>query len=535
MPVRSAAMTVRRFPLPALAVCALAWYGAGAEVAAQVPSGDGLQAPRGLAGVGLPQAAGQRAFEITPRVSTDVIWSDNARKRSSDKQSEFTTTVSPGVRMVANGRRLTGNLDYSLTRVMRTQNTSGDETQNSLRSSARLEAVEDRLFVDYNGSISQRAISAFGQQSDDPLSANSNRTEVRTFQLSPYLQGRVSDWADYQLRYTGMSSRSKSSLGSDQDSQLFYGSLRSPARGSQFNWSLDANRQTIDFKEGRELESDMLRGVLGYRVVPELNLTFIPGWESNNYASADRDSRFTWGVGADWAVARTKLSALLEQRFFGRAHTLSFEHRSPRTAWRISDTKNVNVSPEQFGRATLGSLYDLLFFQFESIEPDPVRRALLVESFLLANGLNGQTPIEIGFSSSGARLQRRQDVSFTLIGLRETLSLVATQSRSSSLFNSSTTGQDDLSVSSFVRQQTYSLSYTRRLQPGTSLNVLVSRLRSLGSEALQSTTLKSYSISLSTEVGQQTSASIGLRRAEFDSPTAPYTEHSIRGGLTVRF
>lgn len=528
-------MKVRTLPLPALAACAFVWYGASAEVGAQVPSGDGPQAARGLAGVGQPQGSGARAFEITPSVSTDVIWSDNARPGSDDKRSEFTTTVSPRVRVVANGRRLTGDLDYSLTRVMRTQNTSGDETQNALRSSARLEAVEDRLFVDYAGSISQRAISAFGQQTADPFDANPNRTEVRTFALSPYLQGRVSDWADYQLRYTATSSRSKSSQGSDQDSRLINGSLRSPARAGLFNWSLDANRQAIDFDQGRELESDQVRGVLGYRVVPELNLTFIPGWESNNYATPTRESHLTWGVGADWAVARTKLSAVLERRFFGRAHSLSFEHRSPRTAWRISDSKDVNVSPDQFGRATLGSLYDLLLFQFESIEPDPLRRALLVESYLLANGLDGQTPIEIGFSSSGARLQRRQDISFTLIGLRDTLSLMATQSRSSNLLNTSTTGQDDLSLSSFVRQQSFSLRYSRRLRPGTSMNVLVSRLRSLGSEALQSTTLMSYSIGLSTQVGQQTSASIGLRRAEFDSPTAPYTENSIRGGLTVRF
>ncbi|WP_326539085.1 TIGR03016 family PEP-CTERM system-associated outer membrane protein [Pseudorhodoferax sp.] len=493
---------------------------------------DGAQVPQGFAGVKM--GSGGRAWLLEPRVSTDVIWSDNAKHRESDKRSEFTTTVSPGLRLTANGQRLTGNLDYRITRVMRAQDTSADQTQQSLRSTARLEAIEDRLFVDYSGSITQRTISAFGQQTDDPFSDNPNRTEVRTFQLSPYLQGRFGDLASYRLRYSTLTSRSKATVGSDQDNQQFSAGLSGLQGGSLFNWSVDANRHTADYKEGREVEADQLRAVLGYRVIPELNIAFIPGWESNNYASVNKDSRLTWGVSADWAVERTRLSAVVEDRFFGRSHAFSLTHRTQRTAWRLSDNKNVNVTPEQFGRANVGVLYDVLFLQFESIEPDPVRRAILVESFLAANGLNGQTPIDIGFQSSGASLQRRQDMSATWIGLRESVTFVAAQSRSSSLFNTSS-GFGDLTNSSFVRQQSFSLSYARRLRPGTSMNVLVSRLRSLGSQTGQSTTMNTFSLSFSTQLGEHMSASIGLRRSDFDSPTSPYTENSIRGGLSVRF
>lgn len=507
----------------------------GVSVGAHAQSTEDASAPRqGFAGIAPGGGVGGRTVTVEPRVAADVIWSDNAKHGVGEKRPEFTTTVSPGVRLAARGQRLTGDLDYSLTRVTRARNTSSDETQQALRSTAKLEAIEDRVFVDYSGTISQRSISAFGQQTDDPFAENSNRTEVRTFQLAPYVQGMVSDWARYQVRYSTMSSRSKSGLGSDQDNQQFTAGLNSVSIGTRFDWSVNASRHISNFKEGREVEADQLRTVLGYRVTPELRLAVIPGWESNNYATVNKDSSLTWGVSADWSVERTKLSALIEDRFFGRSHAFSFEHRTQRTAWKLRDSRNVNVSPEQFGRATVGTLYDLLFFQFESIEPDPDRRALLVESYLLANGLNGLTPLEIGFQSSGATLQRRQDLSFTLIGLRETLSLLATQSRSTSLFNTSS-GLGDLSNSTFVRQQSFSLSYSRRLRPGTSMNVLVSRLRSLGSLTAQSTTLKSYNISLSTQLGQQTSASLGLRRSEFDSPTGPYTENSIRGGVTVRF
>jgi uncharacterized protein (PEP-CTERM system associated) len=501
-------------------------------IAQDVPSAPARGA---MAGVTAGGQRGERSFEIEPNVSADLIWTDNAKRNQAGKQSEFTTTLSPGIVARANGRKLKGRVDYRLTRLFRANNTSGDETQHALRSQATLEAVDDHVFVDFAGTISQRAVSAFGQQIDDPYAANANRTEVRTFQLAPYLQGRVGDWADYRVRYSLLASRSKNALASDKDSREARATLRGTRQGTAFNWTVDASRLNADFSQGRNVEADQVRAVLGYRPVPEWNLAVIPGWESNNYASVDKKAKATWGVSADYADPTTKLSALLERRFFGTAHALQFEHRTPRSAWQVRDTKNVNVTPEQVGRARLGLLYDLLYFQFETIEPDPVRRALLVESYMAANGLDRLTPIDVGFQTSGATLQRRQDVSLTLIGLRESLTLLATQTRTSSLFNSSTEGFGDLSNSSFVRQQTYSLSYARRMTNSTSLNMMWSRMKSLGSLSDQSTTLTSYALNLSTQLGQHTSATFGLRRSEFDGIVAPYVANSVHGGVSVRF
>jgi hypothetical protein len=50
-------------------------------------------------------------------------------------------------------------------------------------------------------------------------------------------------------------------------------------------------------------------------------------------------------------------------------------------------------------RVNAGPLSALLDSQFASIEPDPVRRALLVQGFLLANSLDGNTTVRIGHSS----------------------------------------------------------------------------------------------------------------------------------------
>lgn len=533
----------RHFPLSTGRLLVLCLAGGAQAQVSTAPVEEAPQLARGAAGLARDEGAGARSWTITPRIAVDEIWSDNARYSSTDKRSELTTQLSPGLRVAANGRHLTGFADYSLVRMFRANDAIGDETQHNLRSAAKLEAVENQLFVDYSGSIMQRAISAFGLQTPDASGFSANRTEVKTFQLAPYLVGRFGEWANYRLRYSLLRSRSNTPFGSgsnstfgtsDQDGREYSGSLSSPKQGSLFNWALDASRQASDFKSGREVDADQLRGTLGYRVMPELNLTVLPGWESNNYASTDKESRLTWGVGADWASERTKASAKLEDRTFGRTYALNLEHRTQRTAWKFSDSKNANVTPTQLGSVQLGALYDLLFFQFESIEPDPVRRGLLVESFLQANGLNGATLVNAGFSSSGALLQRRQDVSFTLIGLRDTITLLGTRTNSSSLFNT-TTGNGDLANSAFVRQQSYSLNYARRLSPDTSVNLLVSRLRSLGSQISQSTTLKTYNLSFTTQLGKKTSATIGLRRTEFDSPTSPYTENSIRGGVSVRF
>lgn len=501
-------------------------------------SSDQPQPPVGAAGVEQGGAIEDKRFlAIVPRLSVEGEWSDNIRLQSGErKTSDFVTTVRPGIRFVADGDRLKASVDYSLGRLFHARDQSLDRNQNTLDAIGSYELAENFAFVDFSGTISQQTISAFGQRSDNDVAFNANRTEVSTYRLSPYVRGQFGDWANYQARYSRVTSRTKSGSAFDYDMDEVSAVLSGTSQQRSLNWSLDANHQTLDYANGRSFESDRVRAFLTYPFTPQLSLSLIPGWESNNYASQEKDSRATIGGKADWAVSdRTHISALLEKRFFGRAYSFSFEHRTPRTAWRASDSRDASVSPNQLGSVSLGPLYDLLFFQFSSIEPDPGRRAQLVQSFLLANGLDGRTNVDQGFLTSAVSLARRQDLSFTLLGLRNTLTFLASRSENSRLLQD-VGGADDLGNSMFVRQNGFSIVYSHRLTPLSTLTVLAAQTKSSGeATSTQGIKLKSLNVSLSTQLGKHTSGTLGLRRSISNGSLFSYTESAVRGGLSVQF
>lgn len=485
-----------------------------------------------------PQGGGQgekRFLSIVPSLSGDLQWTDNIRLQSSDsKTSDLVTTVRPGIRFLADGDRLKATVDYSLTRLSHARDQTLDRNQNGLNAFGTYELADNFAFVDFNGNIDQQTVSAFGPRSNNDVAFNANRTEVATYRISPYIRGQLGDWANYQARYGRTTSRVKSQSAFDYDMDELSAVLRSNAQQRAFSWSLDLDRQSLDYSNGKSYESDRARAFLTYPATPQLSLSLIPGWESNNYASQDKDSRATIGGRVNWFPSdRTNLSALLEKRFFGRAYALTFEHRTPRTAWRASDTRDASLTPNQLGTTSLGPLYDLLYFQFASIEPDPARRAQLVQSYLLANGLNGGTSVDVGFLTSAVSVVRRQDLSFTLLGLRDTLTFLASRSENSRLLQSES---DDLANSSFVREHGFSVVYSRRLTPLSTFTVLATQSKSAGeAAATQGITLKSLNVSFSTQLGKSTTGSLGLRRAISSNNQFSYTESAVRGGLSVQF
>ena len=520
-------------------------FGAASVAQGQtVSNGLSSAAPEPLSAQQAPGAEGngqneRRQVALVPRVSVEGTWTDNVRARGGvDKVADFVTSVSPGLRFTANGDRLKANVDYSLTRQLHARERSLDRNQNALRALGSLEVADNFAFVDFSGNISQQTVSAFGTRSGSDITDNPNRTEAALYRVSPYVRGRFGDWSQYELRYGRTAARTKSDVVA-ADYDLDDLSLRLAGTNQQrvIGWSLDANHQKQDYASGRSYQSDRVRAFLTHPFSPQLSISLIPGWESNNYASQDKESHATFGGQVQWALSeRTRFSALLEKRFFGRAYNVNFEHRTPRSAWRFSDSRDASSTPSQAGSFSVGTLYDLYFFQFTSIEPDPARRAQLVNSFLLANGLDGNTSVDLGFLSSSVTLTRRQDASFTLIGLRDTLSFSVSQSETSRLQQVTADTGEDLGNSNYVRQHGLSIVYSRRLTPQSSLSVLGSMSRASGQQgSAQTRDLHSLNVSLSTRLGPHTTGTLGLRRTLSSGSLSSYSETALRGGLSLQF
>ncbi len=479
-------------------------------------------------------AGALRLVTVVPRVSVSEIITDNVALSSTNPQSDQITQVSPGVSVNVAGARLQAYFDYSRNELFYAQNSSPRQSQNALNTFGTLEVLDNWAYLDFSGNISQQAISAFGAQSIDNTSVNPNRTEVSTYRLSPYVRGRLGNVANYEARYSRAISSVQSGLGSDVTTVDAAAKVGADRAFGKLGWSADASQQTADYSAGRQTEVDRLNLGLSYAFTPQLTVQARAGRETNNYTTLDKESYDTSGVGLNWAPSeRTKLSASLDHRSFGDAHSVSFEHRTPRTAWKFSDSKDVSTLPNQAGLASLGPIYDLLFSQLASVEPDEIARARLVNAYLQNNGISPNARVISSFLTSAVYLQRRQDLSFALLGVRDTITFVLTRSESSNLDTLS--GGFDATNSSLIRQSGFSVNYAHRLTPEYSLGVLASQQRTEGASSVQDSRLRLVSINVTGKVGKKAAASVGVRRVVYSSVTAPYGETAITLSLNVQF
>lgn len=482
--------------------------------------------------------APRHTWFIAPRISVSETLTDNVLLLDSNKQADQITQISPGVRISAIEPRLKLYLDYQRSEFLYAQNSGANTYQNSLNSFGTLEAIEKWFFVDFSGIILQQPISAFGTQSPSYASINPNLTESSNYRVSPYIRGTLGSLATYEVRYSRSWMHAKADFVSDVDSEDWIARIGSRTALSKFGWSLEASQQRADYSLGRETDADRVRGVLSYEVLSDLRLSVIAGRETNNYISIDKESHNIHGFGFDWSPnERTKLAGFRETRFFGDGHSFTFTHRTPLSAWRFSDSRDVSILPNQLTLVGLGSMFDLIYQQFASVESDPVKRAALASNFLAANNISPNAAAIAGFLTSSAFVQRQRDLSFALIGARNTLTFLLSQSESQQLGTFS--GFDSFSNASNIRQYGFTVTLDHRLSPLSSINLTLSRQRSTGSFSNpigeENDTLHAFNITFTTKLGPHTTASLGARRAVFTGTISPYTEDAVVGTITVQF
>ena len=481
------------------------------------------------------EAGSGRSISIVPRVSISETLTDNVRLTSTGQQSDQITEISPGVRINIEGARLKGYFDYALNEIVYAQSASSNRTQNALTTFGTLEAVDNWAYLDFSGSISQQTISAFGAPSTNNASINANQSEVSSYRVSPYVRGRLGDMAQYEARYSRAITQNGTATGSNVATADGVVSISGDSAFRNLGWSADASQQTIDYSAGRPTEADRLSLGLSYAITSQLSISANAGRETNNYTSLDKQGYGTSGVGVNWSPSpNTKFSAALGHRSFGDTHSLSFEHRTARTAWKFTDAKDASATPNQAGTASIGPTYDILYSQFASLEPNPTARAQLVNAYMQANNISPGANVTSSFLTSALSLTRRQDLLFALLGVRDTVTFMATRSESSRL-DIVSSGVDDLTNSSLVRQRGFSVNYSHRLTPDYSLGVLVSQQKTSGESGLQDANLRLLNVNVTGKVSKKTTASVGIRRVSYSGNTVPYEETAVMFNLTMQF
>lgn len=483
--------------------------------------------------------APRRQVEVAPRIEFQLVSTSNAQ-RTAIGQAETYIEVSPGIRIQRHTGPVKGSFDYAL-RTSTQQANAGNSgrLRHSLNTFGQVEFTEQHAQIDFTGNVSRQAASAFGPQTGTGLGDSldvANATEVRTFRVSPSVKARLGSAAQFELRYAGSVSRNDSLTASNVTTNEFIGRIGSAAGPGRASWGVELQRQLISYSRGRDTASSQARVTAGIPFDYDWTIGASIGYESNNFRSVDEERKPTVGFNLRWQPSdRTLIASNFEHRFFGNSHRVEMSYRTPLSVWKLASSRDVSYAPNGASTGSIGRMYDLLYSQMAAIEPDPIARAAMVNSFLASNGLSADAQVIGGLLTNGPTLSNRQELSWAwLVDRRNTFTFALTRGSTARLGDGSQeTG--DLANNTSVRQTGFSVNYAYKLSPQHSLAILGARQNSKGSSTGQEGKTTSFNLTLTSKLGEKASATLGARRVQAEGITNNYSETAVTGNLSLRF
>jgi uncharacterized protein (PEP-CTERM system associated) len=527
----------------AIRIAGLLAFGAAGGASAQLadsPYSAPAAAPAQAASQGSGDETGSQGrggWTFAPSITLRGTATDNV-DQTPDARSDFITEIIPGIRIDGNGRRVKLHLDYRMDNLIYARDSSQNDLRNFLNAFGSLEAIEHFLFVDARAAIDQEAISPFGPRPTDTTSS-ANRTETRTYQVSPYIQGRLAGTTSYLLRYDYTDLHSTETSTGNERTSLVTGRLQGETRIDALGWNIDATSQRSDYENSRDTQDDRARGVLVYAFDPQFHVNVTGGYERNNYITLQTEGNATYGGGFEWApTPRSKVYGNWEHRFFGEGWNYGASNRSPYLALSYNDRRDVTTDAQsRIGGAGYTAAYNMLFAALATRIPDPIDRAAEAQRLLDSGNIPSDLGLPSDFVVGNSYVERRQEASAAILGVRNTLSFAVYRLTRDNLV---ATGPDaPPATTPNTREWGASTNLGHKLTPFTTFNIGAT-WRETAATSGAPVTSKEWTArtGLATQFGRRTTGSLEYRYTHFDSDAGTngdYTENALIATLFYQF
>lgn len=340
-------------------------------------------------------------------------------------ESDVVAALSPTFSVRAEGGRLRLSGAAALSAVTYLDGTQASSVDPVGRFLARLEAIQDWLFIDGELSATRSLDNPLGPRIDGPSSFN--RTTQLTARVSPYIERSFPNDLRLLIRsdnaWTGTRGGSESAP-TEYSARHF---LRFSLDPRPFGWALEAERRRDDRVDvGAEGASwyDLARLRLRYALGGQVAVGVRGGVERSKLFIDDQSASFA-GAELTWRpTERTRLEGFWEDRSFGNASSIAFTHRSPFIAWDLRGSRDLTTFDDSaFSLPATGDLGALLDAALQTRIVDPIERARAVEEFIIRRGLPRSLPGAINLFSNQVVVRTSRSGTMTFIGTRSTLAL----------------------------------------------------------------------------------------------------------------
>jgi uncharacterized protein (PEP-CTERM system associated) len=314
-------------------------------------------------------------WRIEPTLEGSAIYTDNARHRENNPTDALILTATPGFTAYSEGSsQVQATLQYEMTGVTRFYFGDDDSVDllHKLNAVGKAELVDDFLFIEGNAHLSQELVSLEGSLVGAEID-DSNRANVFSYSLSPYVQKRLGTFANAQARYTASGSiyEDVGVVSPDTIVNAFTADLTNGTRFDDLSWGLNYSLRKAEYDALPDSTFERVVASLGYALTRKFRIFGTAGQEWNEYPTApgSETDGSIWSAGFGWSPSRrTSIEASAGDRFFGNFYSVSARHRTKASNWNVSYAEDLN--DQNNFMLTTGTVYDYLC-------PDPEGGLLL--------------------------------------------------------------------------------------------------------------------------------------------------------------
>ncbi len=327
-----------------------------------------------LAGLGLtslPMAVFAADWIISPAVTVEQTYTDNALLTNDNEEHDNITRIRPSISLYREGARAKVDINYAPEYRRYWEETQDDELVHFLRADGKVELMQNHLFLDGWGTADMTNITSAGRTGIDGATGRNDTTEVYTAGISPYFTARMGNFSTLEARYTADTVNYAESGLDDSKGQRADLVMGSGSAFSNQVWELSAMQSVVDYDSlSDDNEVKQFRAELAQQLTSQWALAFAAGKEDYNLAVSPDSDGSLWSVGVIYTpTPRTRLAIGGGERSFGNDYYLDFSHRSQRSVWTANYSRDYTSAREEVMRPTL--------FQRQDVFGNLVRDAVL--------------------------------------------------------------------------------------------------------------------------------------------------------------
>ena len=481
---------------------------------------------------------------VDASLGSRLTYTDNALYGIAAPKSDFIIDLAPRLAVSGEGPRLRLSGSAELAALTYASGTRPSRLLPLADLTARVEPVDDFLFIEAQFRSTQEIENAFGARSESRSTATTHA--VREYRLSPYIESASGSGLRYGVRSDNVRTNESRSGG-------FEFELDAPTASGYFGhhaayvsqdprplgWRVEAERDDTRYSDSLQpsVTQDAVRVSVDYALANDIELGLRGGYERNSFFATD-SVRPIYGFEVNWRPSnRTRLTAFEERRYFGQARRISFDHRMHSLAWSLLVTRGTQSATQGlFQLPATGNVAALLDALFTARFPDPAERARQVRLFMAQQSLPESTQQPTRLLSQRLSLVNSGNASIALIGVRNSLVL-------SGFFTRSVDAPEagDLATGRAVNnnlQRGADLVFSHRLTPVVNLSVAAnfSRIQALASVGAARTTEAGGRATVTFQLAPKTSLGLGGRASKIVSNTLVSSRQvSIFAGLDHAF